>query len=251
MAWRGENLDILSLLWMGDGGYEMKEVTNFKLHMDFVDCLSIRAALNWNIDYCNIVIIQYKYSILSLCVLLACEKYHGIIPTVAFPCRLRERKCVMFVIPRGSTVVFTISTWDGMCCWNVIEALLNYSSSDDWRNVWLLSSLVLVQVWLCHTYPPLTATNTSLLSLSQQQQHYCIAFVSVQPNRLCPPQLINKKTHYLFTPNELRLVVCVAVCWWWWPRSRIPVSRSDWGQLLHIKMASRASWECNYRAALN
>ena len=29
-----------------DGGYEMKEITNLKIHMDFVDCLAIRAAIN-------------------------------------------------------------------------------------------------------------------------------------------------------------------------------------------------------------
>ena len=187
MAWRGENLDILSLLWMGDGGYEMKEVTNFKLHMDFVDCLAIRAALNWNIDYCNIVIIQYKYSILSLCVLLACEKYHGIIPTVAFPCRLRERKCVMFVIPRGSTVVFTISTWDGMCCWNVIEALLNYSSSRmtdvmcDCCQVWCWSRSDYV-ILILHLLPPTLVwyrylnnnNNTIALHSSQSNQTGCV-----------------------------------------------------------------------------
>ena len=76
---------------MEDGVYEMKEVTDLKIHMSFVECLTIRAALNWNIDYCNIVIIQYKYSI-SLYILPDCENYQGIILTVAFPCTLRERK---------------------------------------------------------------------------------------------------------------------------------------------------------------
>ena len=147
MAWRGENLDILSLLWMGDGGYEMKEVTNFILHMDFVDCLTIRADINCNIDYCNIVIIQYKYSILSLYVLPDCENYQGIIPTVAFPCRLRERKCVMFVSLRGpGCSVHHIDT-----AGNVSEALPNCSSSlmtdvmCDCCQVWCWSP-----AWLCH-----------------------------------------------------------------------------------------------------
>ena len=77
---------------MEDGVYEMKEVTDLKIHMDFVECLTIRAVINCNIDYCNIVIIHYKYSI-SLYVLPDCENYQGIIPTAAFPCTLRERKC--------------------------------------------------------------------------------------------------------------------------------------------------------------